>query len=79
MDSSLWNRKELDMTEQLTLRQSFSNNSAHLSYLESSLKYKVLGPTPRVAASVGLKYGLRSCLCSKSSGEADTVGPGTTL
>lgn len=38
----------------------------------------MLGPSLRVPASVGPLWGLGVCISNKSSGDADTAGPGAT-
>ena len=41
---------------------------------EGFLKYRLLGPTPRVSNSVGLRSGLRRCISNKFPGAADAAG-----
>lgn len=44
------------------------------NYLEGSLKYKLLGPTPS-----GFGVGLRMCISYTFADDSDDTGPETTL
>ena len=46
------------------------NFNMHQNYLESLLKHRFLGLTPRASDSVGMGWGLRICISSKFLGNA---------
>lgn len=41
------------------------NSSEHQTPLEGILKHRLLGPTPEAFGLVGLRKGLRICICNK--------------
>lgn len=60
---------------------SYSSGSQplHRNHVEGRLKYRLLGPTPRVPDLIGLGAGLKVCISNKFPGNADAAGLGTTL
>lgn len=62
-----------------TLRQWFSGSNLHQSGLQGLLEPRWLGPNPSDAYPVSLVEELRTCISSPFPGEADAVGPGSTL
>lgn len=56
-----------------------SSFSVQQNYLEGLLKYRLVGPTPRVSNLVGLGWGLRIWISNRLLGDASFADLGTTV